>query len=115
MVQADEPSVHLEELRRRLFVILGSLAIFTFVGFCFSDFLLNLIVRPVSQSVDSLYFLSPYEAFLVRIKVSVASSVMINLPVIFYHFWAFVRPGLYRREARVAIPVISISVLFFVI
>ena len=106
---------HLEELRKRLIISLVSIAITTSVSFLLSDVLIAFITAPVKQSVESLYFLSPYEAFMVKLKTSLVSGVVLSLPVIFSQLWLFVSPGLYSKEQRIILPLMAVSTLLFVI
>jgi sec-independent protein translocase protein TatC len=54
-------------------------------------------------------------AFFVPLKVTLMAAFLIALPYVLYQMWAFVAPGLYRHEQRLAAPVIVSSVFFFVL
>ncbi len=104
---------HLDELRRRIIVVIVSVFLFGVVSFFYSESLLNLVTAPIQRSLDTLYFLTPYEAFLARIKISVLSGIILSSPIIFLELWFFVSPGLYRKEKKLVLPmVISSTVLF---
>jgi len=51
--------------------------------------------------------------FLVPLKVTLMAAFLIALPYVLFQMWAFVAPGLYHHEKRLAIPVIMSSVVFF--
>lgn len=51
--------------------------------------------------------------FLVPLKVTLMTAFLIALPYVLYQLWAFVAPGLYQHEKRLALPVIFSSVVFF--
>ena len=51
--------------------------------------------------------------FLVPLKVTLMTGFLLALPYVLYQAWAFVAPGLYQHEKRLALPVIVSSVLFF--
>src|SRR5207247_5154257 len=51
--------------------------------------------------------------FLVPLKVTLMTAFLIALPYVLYQMWAFVAPGLYKHEQRLAAPVIVSSVFFF--
>ena len=51
--------------------------------------------------------------FLVPLKVTLMASFLIALPYVLFQMWAFVAPGLYKHEQRLAMPVIVSSVFFF--
>ena len=51
--------------------------------------------------------------FLVPLKVTLMMAFLLALPYVLYQMWAFVAPGLYQHEKRLALPVIVSSVFFF--
>src|SRR6202022_1368860 len=51
--------------------------------------------------------------FLVPLKVTLMAAFLIALPYVLFQMWAFVAPGLYHQEKRLALPVIVSSVVFF--
>jgi len=53
--------------------------------------------------------------FLVPLKVTVMAAFVVALPYVLWQAWAFVAPGLYQHEKRLAVPVIVSSFLFFLI
>ena len=53
--------------------------------------------------------------FMVPIKVTLLAAFVIALPVVLYQAWAFVAPGLYKHEQRLALPLILSSTLLFLL
>src|SRR3989338_3002386 len=106
---------HLEELRRRLIISAAAIAAASIFSFFSSDFLIQIMTSPIKQSVQSLYFLSPYEAFLVRLKISFVSGIVLSSPVLFAQLWRFVSPGLYASERQILLPLILISTCLFLV
>src|SRR6266511_1274678 len=53
--------------------------------------------------------------FLVPLKVTLMAGIVLALPYVLWQAWAFVAPGLYQHEKRLALPVIVSSFLFFLI
>src|SRR5690606_36003318 len=51
--------------------------------------------------------------FMVPIKVTLLAAFVIALPVVLYQAWAFVAPGLYKHEQRLALPLILSSTVLF--
>lgn len=94
-------------------IVLISCGFFSTLCFFFSDPLLNLMILPIQQNVYSLYFLSPYEAFITKVKLSVVCGMMISLPIIFYQLWKFISPGLYPSEKQKILPLVFISTALF--
>jgi len=91
---------HLEELRKRVFVILAALACGAAASYFFSGPLLGLLTAPIRTLQENLYFLTPYEAFLVKLEISLFSGVVLASPVILTQIWLFVAPGLYAKEKK---------------
>jgi sec-independent protein translocase protein TatC len=109
---------HLEELRRRLLWSLGALVLGACVGFWVTTQydVIGFLTRPVRPLLEDgrLTYLHPTEPFMVSIKVGIFVGAVIALPVIFYHFWRFVAPGLMEKEKRIFVPALLASVLLFV-
>src|SRR5699024_10367066 len=53
--------------------------------------------------------------FMVPLKVTLLASFVIALPVVLYQAWAFIAPGLYKHEQRLALPLIMSSTLLFLL
>ena len=102
---------HLEELRGRIIKSLISIILVSIGAYFFSERLIDFISRPIPE----LYFMSPTEAFAIRIKLSLIAGIIISVPVIFYHLWQFVVPGLFAREIKLVVPVVLASTMFFLI
>lgn len=72
----------------------------------------------IDRSLDSDFpprfiFTSPQEAFLTYVKVGFFVSLCISLPFLAYQIWAFVGPGLYRKEKKVVLPFMLVFPLLF--
>ncbi|MDI6752198.1 MAG: twin-arginine translocase subunit TatC [bacterium] len=103
---------HLEELRRRLIVILCSLFITTTVCYFFSDRLL-LALRSFCD-IEFLY-LSPLEPLMVKMKVALFCAILLSVPIILHQILSFIIPGLTKKEEKVILPVvIAVSFLFII-
>ncbi len=108
---------HLIELRGRL---LKSLAAFVVCfALCFSQagrifaFLVQPLVQAFGPGMGRLVYTKLYEAFFVEIKVAAFAALCLAFPIIANQLWAFVAPGLYRREKNAFLPfLIATPVLF---
>ncbi|MFO7885472.1 MAG: twin-arginine translocase subunit TatC [Desulfobacteraceae bacterium] len=107
---------HLGELRDRLirsFIAVG----LGFVGCYFvKEKLFAWLIAPLETAMgenSTMIFTGLPEAFFTYLKVSLLAGIILALPVIFYEFWMFVSPGLYRKEKKFLIPVILLSLVFF--
>lgn len=72
----------------------------------------------IDRSADSEYpprfiFTSPQEAFLTYVKVGFFVSLCVSLPFLAWQLWAFVAPGLYRREKKLVLPFMLVFPLLF--
>jgi sec-independent protein translocase protein TatC len=114
---------HLDELRRRLIICLAAVGVASVVGFVFYRRIFDWLLNPYQDAVqaipedvritDALVANSPTEPFLTFIKIGLFVGFLIALPVILYQLWRFITPGLTRRERRMAVPFVLVSVLLF--
>lgn len=108
---------HLEELRIRMLWSLGALSLGAGVGFWATNRfdVIGFLTRPVRPLLEDgrLTYLHPTEPFMVTIKVGIFVGVVLALPVVFYHFWRFVAPGLMENEKRIFVPALLSSVALF--
>ncbi|OGF97320.1 MAG: twin arginine-targeting protein translocase TatC, partial [Candidatus Glassbacteria bacterium RBG_16_58_8] len=108
---------HLEELRWRILWSLVVILVGTAVGFILiQNFgVIDFLVSPVSRHLEDerLVYLSPTEPFFVTFKVAFFLGLILALPFLFYHFWAFVTPALLRKEKRIFFPAILSSLILF--
>jgi sec-independent protein translocase protein TatC len=106
---------HWDELRWRLVVSLGAFFICALPPIFYSDRLLGWLVAPLVREVPSVYFFSPADAFVVKIKVSLLAAAVLSSPMILGQLWIFVSPALYGNEKKAARPLILISSVLFVL
>jgi sec-independent protein translocase protein TatC len=84
---------HLEELRGRLFVMLGAIALGTVVAFIFSGHVLDWLDRPLPPGHHRLLTTGVAEPFTVTILVSVYAGFVLALPVVLWQLWLFFAPA----------------------
>ncbi len=102
---------HLEELRGRIIKSLICIILVSIGAYFFSERLIDFVTRPIPE----VYFMSPTEAFSTRIKISLIAGIIISVPVIFYHVWKFIVPGLFAKEIKLIVPAVLASTIFFLI
>ena len=110
---------HLVELRARLIWIIAALGVGFALCFAVSYQLYTLLTLPFVDAVadaageEPVLNYYPLELFFARVKLSVFGGLMLAFPVIAYQAYAFVAPGLYKRERRAVLPfLIAIPFLF---
>ena len=91
---------HLEELRGRLFVMLGAIALGTVVAFVFSDHVLDWLDRPLPAGHHRLLTTGVAEPFTVTIMVSVYAGFVLALPVVLWQLWLFFAPAVDPHAER---------------
>jgi len=104
---------HLEELRKRILYLIACVGIFSIIGFIFSKNALNIIIQ--KAQLQSAYFFSPIEAFTSQIKVAIFLGIIISFPFILYQTWAFIGPGLTRKERSVSLSYLASGMILFII
>jgi len=102
---------HLEELRSRIIKILIGLGVALGISLTFTLPLWHIVIKPAKAALiangyqPTLAQHSPMEAFnIIWFKLPVVCSVFIASPWVLYQVWAFISPGLYKREKRWAVP-----------
>lgn len=97
---------HLGELRRRLMWSAAAFVAFSIIAFSYTEQAFRFLTRPFFEVFpsDALIGTGPAEAFVLKLKISVFFGILLAFPVIAYQVWAFVAPGLYESEKRMAIP-----------
>lgn len=104
---------HLSELRRRLFWVLATFVIGLVVSFLYASDIFKIISKDANKHFE-LYALSPADSFKIYMQISFVAAFILALPVLLYHLWQFVRPGLERREQKAALIYIPIAFLLFI-
>jgi sec-independent protein translocase protein TatC len=109
---------HLLELRKRLKWAVLFLGIGFAASYHWSIPIFHFLMRPVLAALPegekSLHFSSSVEPFFIYLKVGLYSGLFLALPAILWQVWAFVAPGLYRKERRTILPFVAAATLFFV-
>jgi sec-independent protein translocase protein TatC len=107
---------HLVELRDRVLrMVIAILAVFLCLFYWANDIYTYLAVpltshMPEGSTMIAIDVASP---FLTPFKLVLMLSIFLAMPVILFQFWAFVAPGLYKTEKRIARPLLVSSILLF--
>ena len=113
---------HLRELRNRLFKASLAIVIGTVLAWGFYPQIFEVLSQPVNEIVEKaqengrdvrLVLGGVADAFILQIKVSVVTSMLLTSPIWLYQLWRFITPGLYRKEKLRAYLFVSVAVPLF--
>ena len=114
---------HLEELRSRILKALAGVGIAFLVSIIFANDLWKVVSEPAVEALTRLGYentklaqIKPMEAFTtVWIKLPILAAIFLASPWVLYQVWAFIAPGLYKRERRWAAPFVIFSAGLFIL
>ena len=115
----DDPQplvAHLTELRDRLLRALLSVLLIFICLFPFANEIYTFVSEPLRALLpegSSMIATDVASPFLTPFKLTLVTAIFLAIPVILYQLWAFVAPGMYRTEKRVAFPLLASSVILF--
>ena len=107
---------HLIELRTRLLRSIVAVVVVLVCLFPWAKDIYAALAAPLLKALpqgSTMIATDVTGTFLVPLKVTLMAAFLIVLPYVLYQVWAFVAPGLYQHEKRLALPVIFSSVVFF--
>ena len=109
---------HLIELRSRLLRSIVAVVVVLLCLFPFAKQIYAVLAAPllmVLPAGSTMIATDVTGTFLVPLKLTLMVAFLVALPYVLYQMWAFVAPGLYQHEKRLALPVIVSSVFFFAV
>jgi sec-independent protein translocase protein TatC len=107
---------HLVELRSRLLKASAGVLLVFVCLVPFAQQIFTAVAQPLMRQLpeESTMIATQVAApFLTPFKTTLCVALFIAMPVVMYQIWAFVAPGLYRKEKRFAIPLVFSSVVLF--
>jgi sec-independent protein translocase protein TatC len=106
---------HLIELRSRLIKIAAAVIVLFAALIPFAQEIFEVVSRPLIEVLPGQQMIATAVAspLLTPFKLTFFVALFIAMPVVLYQVWAFVAPGLYRKEKRFAFPLLASSILLF--
>ena len=106
---------HFGELRRRiLWVLLFFVAALCF-GWCISPFLQTFLTEPLLNiwKEGELLYSNLSDGLMIRFSLSVLFALVVIIPIVLWHIWVFVAPGLRKNEKKLIWPILVMSPILF--
>ncbi|MCL5674166.1 MAG: twin-arginine translocase subunit TatC [Candidatus Omnitrophica bacterium] len=104
---------HIVELRYRLIVCLIFVGIGIVVSFPFSKDVFGFLELPCKGIIHNFVFFSPQDAFLVYLRISILTGLVISLPVIMFQVWEFIAPAMERKTQKYIVIFVLFATLLF--
>ena len=117
MTDKQQPLIeHLLELRTRILRSLVAVLLIFICLFYFANQIYDTLAEPLTSSMvegSSMIATDVISPFLAPLKFTFFLSVMLAMPYLLFQSWAFIAPGLYENEKKVAVPILFSSILLF--
>jgi len=107
---------HLVELRSRLLKATIAVLVIFLILAPFAARIFTLVATPLVQALpegNSMIATGVASPFFSPFKLSFFVALFLAMPVVLYQAWAFIAPGLYKREKKMAVPLLASSILLF--
>jgi len=116
---------HLEELRKRLIWAISGAGIIFLACIALGPWLWEIISAPATDALQKIGFAlkdaqlvatEPMEGFnIMWFKVPAVTALFLSSPWVLYQIWAFIAPGLYKKERRYAVPFVACTAGLFIL
>ena len=110
---------HLQDLRKRLIISVAVLLLSFGVCFNFWGVIFDWVAAPINSALENesikahLAALTILENVFVALKVAFFAALVVSMPIIFWQFWLFVAPGLYKHEKKIVLPFVAFASVMF--
>lgn len=106
---------HLIELRTRLLRIALSVLVVFLAMLPWADDIFSMVSEPLREVLPGGQMIATQVAspLLTPFKLTFFAALFLAMPVVLFQIWAFVAPGLYKKEKRFAMPLLASSIVLF--
>jgi sec-independent protein translocase protein TatC len=107
---------HLIELRERLLRAVIAVGLLFLAGIPFANRIYAVLAQPLLEKMPAgtkMIAIEVASPFLTPLKLTFFAALIVAMPYVLYQAWAFVAPGLYRHERRLAVPLLVSAVGLF--
>ena len=113
-------SNHLIELRNRFIYFFLFFSVSFLISYLFIEDIFSFVINPFIDSVDfkenkRFIYTGLAEAFFSYLKLALISAFIISSPFFIYQIWAFIAPGLLKREKKIIFPFLFLIPLMFLL
>ena len=105
---------HLAELRNRIIWSIIAIVVGGSVGFAWGERIVEILKAQLPADV-TLIQIELGDGFAIRIQIALVVGVILAMPVLLWHVWRFIAPGLTAPERRAVLPWIPAALVFFAI
>jgi len=116
-IDTPQPLVaHLTELRDRLLRAVLAILVAFICLFPFANEIYAFVAEPLQSLLpegSSMIATEVASPFLTPFKLTLVLAIFVAIPYVLFQVWAFVAPGMYKQEKRIAFPLLASSVLLF--
>ena len=113
----EQPFIsHLVELRNRLLRVVAFILVVFLCAAPFANEIYMFLSGPLLQHMpenSTMIATDVASPFLTPFKLVLVGSIFVSVPVILFHFWGFVAPGLYSHEKKMVLPLLVASTSLF--
>lgn len=110
---------HLQDLRKRLIISVAVLLLSFGICFNFWGVIFDWVAAPINSALENesikahLAALTILENIFVALKVAFFAALVVSMPIIFWQFWLFIAPGLYKHEKKIVLPFVAFASVMF--
>ena len=108
-------SGHLRELRNRIIICVICLLVFFMLGLSAAPRLVEYLTGIGKQYGYEFVYIAPQELLLQYFSIAMIAGVVMSAPVILYHVWGFIQPGLKKNENALFGGALAAGLVFFAI